>query len=133
MLKKLLDFLSLFRKGKELANVEIWKDRGNAISLLIPVILALVKVAGDFNLVAVELSTEEASAIAFGIVSLVQFVIGNITSKRAGILPEKPSAEPVQQVERIRAENIKDVPLVSKTDADRSDNSYTGKDYSGGG
>jgi hypothetical protein len=87
-MNKLIDLFNLFRKGSELSNSEVWKDRGNATTLLVPFIMLLVKVAGDYGY-GVQLSTEEATSIAFGIVALVQFVIHNVTSKRAGILPEK--------------------------------------------
>ena len=85
---KIVDIFSLFRKGSELTNAEVWKDRGNLVTVLVPVIMAAVKVAGDFGY-GIELSTEDATNITLGTVAVVQFVIHNITSKRAGILPAK--------------------------------------------
>lgn len=87
---KLFDIFALFRKGTEVANKEAWKDGGNAATLLVPVFVLLAKIAGDFGY-SVQLSTEDAAAIAAGIVAVVQFVVHNITSKHAGILPAKPA------------------------------------------
>jgi len=86
---KLFNIINLFRKGHEVSNPEAWKTGGNAANLLVPAIMAAVKVAGDFGL-GVELDTETAIAIAAGVVAIVQFVVLNISSKRAGVLPTIP-------------------------------------------
>lgn len=83
---KLIDFYNLFAKGQSVANPEAWKDGGNASMLLIPMFMAMIKLAGDFGY-GFTLSTTDASAIAGGIVAGVQFVIHNISSAKAGIVP----------------------------------------------
>ena len=85
---KLIDIWNLFRKGESVSNPEAWKDGGNAANLLVPLLVGLVKLAGDFGY-GIQLSTETAVAIAGGIVAAVQFVVLNVSSKKAGILPPK--------------------------------------------
>lgn len=89
-MEKLVDLFNLFRKGDAVANKEAWKDGGNAVMLLVPLLMALVKIAGDFGY-GITLTTEEATAIAGGVVGAVQFVVHNISSTQAGILPAKSS------------------------------------------
>lgn len=85
---KIANLLNLFRKGEELANAEVWKDRANLATVIVPAVMAVVKVAGDYGY-GIQLTTEEATNITLGIVAVVQFVIHNVTSKRAGVLPAK--------------------------------------------
>jgi len=85
---KLMNLINLFRKGDAVSNPEVWKDFGNAQMLVVPLLMAIVKVAGDFGY-GLKLSTEDATAIAGGIVGSVQFVVHNVSSERAGILPAK--------------------------------------------
>lgn len=85
---KIANLLNLFRKGEELANAEVWKDRANLATVIVPAVMAAVKVAGDYGY-GIQLTTEEATNITLGIVAVVQFVIHNVTSKRAGVLPAK--------------------------------------------
>lgn len=91
----LLDLLNLFRKGDSVANPEAWKDTGNAVMLLVPFITAAVKLAGDFGY-GLTLTVDQATAIAGGVVAVVQFVVHNVSSDKAGILPAKadPAAGP---------------------------------------
>ena len=91
-MEKMLNLFSLFRKGEELTNSEVWKDRGNLVTVLVPFIMTLVKVAGDYGY-GIALTTEDATNITLGTVALVQFVIHNVTSKRAGLLPAKAASE----------------------------------------
>lgn len=104
-MKKLWMLLDLFRKGNELVNAEKWKAGGNATTLLVPIILLLVKLAGDFGY-GFEITTEQATNIALGIVAIVQFIVHNITSKRAGILPAKEPAEPVVESNKPIAQDV---------------------------
>lgn len=126
MFTKLMDLLSLFRKGNELANSDVWKDRGNVVTLLTPFLVTLVKLAGDFNLVTVQLSIEDATAIALGIVSVVQFILHNTTSKRAGLLPAKQPAETVQTVEPNSVESVREVSANDKAPVENSAEIYRG-------
>lgn len=91
-MKTLIDILNLFRKGDAVANPEVWKDASNATTLLVPLLMAIVKVAGDFGY-GLQLTTEEATSIAAGAVACVQFVIHNISSNKAGILPAKSNPD----------------------------------------
>jgi len=98
-MEKVMDLLSLFRKGNEVANPEAWHDGGNAAALLATVLTALVKVAGDFGY-GIKLDTPTAIAIASGIVAVVHVVLNNITSKSGGLLPSKggdaaPESDPI--------------------------------------
>ena len=83
---KLFDLYSLFTKGQSVANPEAWKDGGNAVTLLVPLLMGLVKLAGDFGY-GLTLSASDAGAIAGGVVACVQFVVHNVSSDKAGILP----------------------------------------------
>jgi hypothetical protein len=88
MFTKLTDVIDLFRKGSEVANKEKWKDAGNIVPLLTAAIMAAVKLAGDYGY-GIQLSVEEATGVATGVASVFLFVVHNITSKSAGILPAK--------------------------------------------
>lgn len=92
-MNKLIDIFNLFRKGSAVANPEAWKDAGNMVMLVTPILLLVVKIAGDFGY-GLELSTDEATKIAGGIVVFVQFIIHNISSDKAGILPAKVEPAP---------------------------------------
>lgn len=87
-LTNVIGLLNLFRKGEEVANSEAWKDRGNLITVLVPALVLATKIAGDHGY-GIALSTEDATTLALGVVSVVQFVIHNVTSARAGVLPAK--------------------------------------------
>lgn len=85
-MEKLMDLFSLFRKGSEVSNPEAWKDGGNAATLLVPAMMAVLKVMGDYGL-SFQMDSVTATAIAGGVVSFVQFIVHNVSSARAGILP----------------------------------------------
>lgn len=95
---KLLDIYQLFTKGQSVANPEAWKDGGNAVTLLVPLLMGLVKLAGDFGY-GLTLSAADAGSIAAGIVAGVQFVVHNVSSPKAGILPtiNRPDFEQTRQ------------------------------------
>lgn len=90
-MEKLVDLFNLFRKGDAVSNKEAWKDGGNAVMLLVPLFMAVVKIAGDFGY-GFTLTVEEATAIAGGVVAAVQFVVHNVSSDQAGLLPPKGGA-----------------------------------------
>jgi hypothetical protein len=97
MLQKLTSIFNLFRKGQEVANVEAWKAGQITSNVLAGVFLAGVQVAKAFDY---EIPMDEATAnsIAIGVVSTVNFIITVITSKRAGVLPAKPTGEALPQL-----------------------------------
>ena len=95
---KLIDFYNLFAKGQSVANPEAWKDGGNAVALLVPFLMAIIKIAGDFGY-GFTLSITDATAIAGGVVAGVQFVVNNVSSTKAGIVSAipKPDFEQTRQ------------------------------------
>jgi len=93
MLDKIKDGFNVFRYGQQVTNPALWKAGGNAVSVLVPLIMGLVKLAGDFGY-GVQLSLEQATAIATGIVAVWMFITNNITSRKAGLLPAKQSDFP---------------------------------------
>ncbi len=97
MLQKLTSIFNLFRKGQEVANVEAWKAGQISANVLAGVFLAGVQVAKAFDY---QIPMDEATAnnIAIGVVAAVNFVITAITSKRAGVLPAKPTGEALPEL-----------------------------------
>lgn len=104
-MQKLFDILSLFRKGAEVANPEAWKDAGNAGTLVAAAVMALVKVLGDFG-IGVQITLEQAASIGGGAASMWLFIVHNITSKRAGILPAKPDLQGVDGATGTRVQRV---------------------------
>jgi hypothetical protein len=110
MLGKLMDLLSLFRKGSEVANPEIWHKGSDAVSVIVPFVMAAVKVAGDYGY-GIQLTADQAMQIALGVIAAIQFVVRNFTSKHAGILPAEPtpkvvpSDEPAKAAEPLQGEH----------------------------
>jgi hypothetical protein len=90
-MNKLLAFFDLFRKGSEVADPALWKNRGAAVIAVTALIYALLQVAKaygyDFNL-----SPEDVGGIAVGVVAVVSLLVTYITSSKVGILPPKPGA-----------------------------------------
>jgi len=98
MFSKVTSIFNLFRKGQEVANVEAWKSGQVTANILAGVMLAGVQVAKAFDY-EIPLTEEVANNIAIGILASVNFVITIITSKRAGVLPAKPTeAEPFPEL-----------------------------------
>lgn len=93
MLDKIKDAYNVFRYGQQVANPALWKAGGNAVAVVTPLITYLVKLAGDFGY-GIQMSGEEATAIAAGIVAVTTFLLNNITSRKAGLLPAKQSDFP---------------------------------------
>lgn len=92
---KIFAFINLFRKGNEVANVEKWKKRQIDANYLAGFLLALF---GVFKVLGWELpiTDEAALTIAGGILAAVNVGLTAVTSKRAGLLPEKPEQPPEQ-------------------------------------
>ncbi|MFZ6731989.1 hypothetical protein ACO0LG_08730 [Undibacterium sp. Ji42W] len=88
MFEKINSVINLFRKGNEVANVELWKTGGISVAALAAAIGALIQFGDAFG-VHVSISAEQANGLAIGIVTLVGVVLPVITSKRAGVLPAK--------------------------------------------
>lgn len=90
MFEKIGSLINLFRKGNEVANVELWKTGGISVAALAAALLALVSTGGAFGL-HLQITADQANGIATGIIAIVGVVLPLITSKRAGILPAKES------------------------------------------
>lgn len=89
MFEKMNAVINLFRKGNEVANVELWKTGGISVAALAAAIGALIQFGDAFG-VHIAVTAEQANGLAIGIVTLVGVVLPAITSKRAGLLPAKP-------------------------------------------
>jgi hypothetical protein len=68
----------VFWKGKELANSATWKKSGIAVTALVPVM------AYALSLTELEISTEELTTIALGIIAIVNIFLPFATSKKIG-------------------------------------------------
>jgi uncharacterized membrane protein len=89
-MEKLFAVLALFRKGNAVADPALWKNGSITVMAIVPVLLALVRVAQAFG-VDVQVSDADANAIALGIVSLVGVFSHVITSEKVGLPPVSPS------------------------------------------
>ena len=105
MLQKITSIFNLFRKGQEVANVEAWKSGQVTANILAGVMLAGVQVAKAFDY-EIPLTEEVANGIAVGILASVNFVITVITSKRAGVLPAKSTAEALPELAKADTINV---------------------------
>lgn len=97
MFSKITSIFNLFRKGQEVANVEAWKAGQITSNILAGVMLAGVQVAKAFDY-EIPLTEEVANSIAIGILATVNFVFTIITSKKAGVLPAKPTSEALPEL-----------------------------------
>lgn len=86
-LNKLASAIDLFRKGKEVANPELWKTRQVTVTALGAVIVAGVNTAAAFGY-SVPIDVDTANTISVGIISLFNMVMTYVTTKKIG-LPEK--------------------------------------------
>jgi hypothetical protein len=100
MFTKLMDILSLFRKGSEVANKSTWKNVGTATPALAALIMALVKFACDRGWINVQITLEEATQIACGVSTAVLYIVHICSSKHAGILPAQSAPSPVSEPEQ---------------------------------
>jgi len=98
MLDKLRAVIDVFRKGKEVSNVEVWKAGHMAGNVVGGLIIAVANVASVFGR-SFPIDLASANAIGAGIVAFVNVLLIAATSKRIGILPTKPTGEDVPIVE----------------------------------
>lgn len=89
-MSKLLAFLDCFRKGSEVADPALWKNRGAAVVALTALMYALLRIAKEYGY-DLNLSAEDVGGIAVGIVSVVSLLSNYATSEKVG-LPAKPAA-----------------------------------------
>lgn len=95
MFERLGIFISLFRKGNEVADVEKWKKHQMTATIVAPFLAALLMLAKSYGY-DIPLNNEDLLQLAGGVVVVVNLVLTMATSKRAGILPAKPSAPAAQ-------------------------------------
>lgn len=92
---KLLAILDLFRKGNQVANPEVWKDATNSGLLYGALIMSVLSALKIFFGVDLGMDLDTANSIGAGFGCLVAFIVNNISSKRAGILPAKETEHPI--------------------------------------
>lgn len=93
MFAKLKAFLALLRHGEEVSNVEAWKRRQITAGMLVSLLAAGVALAKSFG-IEIATSDVQLESVALGILSiygLADATLTAVTSKRAGVLPEKKS------------------------------------------
>jgi len=94
-MNKIIAIIDLFRKGSQVANPEVWKDNTNLgllLGALIMSVLSALKIFFDIDL-GMDLNTANSIGAGFG--CLIAFVVNNISSKRAGVLPSKNPEHPI--------------------------------------
>ena len=90
---KLKSILDLFRKGNAVLDPALWKNRQITATVLAGVILALVHVLSAFGF-AVPIDMDTASAIAAGVIGLVNVVLTMTTTDKIGLPVVEPVVEP---------------------------------------
>jgi hypothetical protein len=87
MIKEFQAFFELFKKGKELTNAAIWKNRQIAGNAVVGVLTAGLVIAGGFGFnVAVDQQTIMAAGGGIAaLVSIINAVITVVTSKKVGL------------------------------------------------
>jgi hypothetical protein len=97
MFSKLSAFWDLFRKGQEISNAEAWKKGTISVSALSAFLYAIVKLTKGTQY---EVPLDESSVEAFSgaVLTLAATVMHIVTSKKAGILPAKPTGEALPEL-----------------------------------
>lgn len=90
-MNKLMAFLSLFRKGQQIANPTLWKSRQITGTMVGVFLIALAQAASAMGY-SLPLDEGTAATIGAGIVGLYNLVLTIITSRKAG-LPAELTAE----------------------------------------
>jgi hypothetical protein len=91
-MNKLLAFFDLFRKGSEVADPALWKNRSALVIALAAVIVAAAQVAKGYGY-DFGIDNDTASAIAGGIAAVAGLLGNFATSRKVGLLPPKPGAD----------------------------------------
>lgn len=90
MFEKLKALYDLFRKGEEVANAEAWKMGTISVSALSAFLYAIVKLTKG-TVYEIPLDESMVEGVSGAILTIAATVMHVITSKKAGILPAKPS------------------------------------------
>jgi hypothetical protein len=91
-MNKLLAFIDLFRKGSEVADPALWKNRAALAMALSAFIVAAAQVAKGFGY-DFGIDNDTASAIAGGIAAIAGLLGNFATSKKVGLLAPKPEPD----------------------------------------
>lgn len=89
-MNKFLAIVDLFRKGSAVANPGIWKDATNlglVLGALIMSVMTFLQTVCNVNL---HMDLQTANSIGAGVGCLIAFIVNNISSTHAGVLPAKP-------------------------------------------
>lgn len=86
MIKEFKAFFELFKRGKELANPAVWKNRQIAGNAVIGLLSAGLVIGGGFGMdVAVDQQTINAAGAGIAaIVGIINAILTAITSKKVG-------------------------------------------------
>lgn len=79
------DFLQLFRKGRELADAQKWKQHQITATSIGLVLMAFISVLRSFFGIDIALSDTQAELLGSAVLLVFNLVLTVITSKRAGI------------------------------------------------
>lgn len=90
-MNKIAALWGLFRQGQSVADPKLWKERQVTATVLAGVLLALVEAVRAFG-VEVPVDSESATAIAAGVIGVVNVVLTYATSDKVG-LPAKDHPE----------------------------------------
>lgn len=87
---KLGAIFDLFRKGESVANKEAWKNGQITATALAGVVMAVANVATAYGYaLPAGIDPDTVTAIAGGVIGLVNLVLTYITSEKVGLLPAK--------------------------------------------
>lgn len=89
MIGKLKALWGLFRRGQEVANPAAWKAGQIGVTAMAALLVAALQAAAAFG-VAIPADENQVTAIAGGLVALVNVVLTVVTSKRVGLPPVDP-------------------------------------------
>ena len=83
-MEKIWAILALFRQGNAVADPALWKNSGISVAMLIPVFLAVARVAEAFGL-ALPFTESDAATLAAAVLCVLHIVLTVITSKSVGL------------------------------------------------
>lgn len=92
-MEKLASLWNLFRRGESLGELHAatWKERQLAITILVPCLAALVRLARAFGFDPC-LTDDDLVVLAGGIVVVANVVLTVVTSSKVGLLPARPAS-----------------------------------------
>jgi len=96
-MEKLFALFALFRQGNAVSNPADWKNGAIQAMALVPVLLAVDRVATAFGY-PLGISQQDADAIAAGLIAVIGIVSHVITSDKIGMPPKRePDVQPTTQ------------------------------------